>query len=142
MLTFSTIAILLSQSAFATANSTYSVIESDNNISKDGYALASESEYKENGYIITDKISIKEAEVSPRGKSGSRTVRYEKDIAADSRDKELLYTFYISRLFKWNPDNNTATVSNVTKGYTSYISGTYPKVESSKEESASNQRST
>lgn len=65
MLTFSTIAILISQSAFATANSTYSAIESDNSISKDGYALVSESQYKENGYIITDRIFIKEAEVSP-----------------------------------------------------------------------------
>lgn len=142
IIAFSTITVALSQSVFASANYSYNVSMPDDGISKDGFVLMSENQYKENGYIITDRVYTKETEVSPMSKSGSRTVRHEKDIAADYGDKELLYTFYVSGFFKWDLDDDIATVSNVTKGYTSYISGTYPKVFSSTTDYKSNQGAT
>jgi hypothetical protein len=142
IIAFSAITAVLSQSVSASTNYSNGVSLSNDSISKDGFVLMSENQYKENGYIITDRVYTKENEVSPKSKSGSRTVRHEKDIAADNGDKELLYTFYVSGFFKWNLDNDTVTVSNVTKGYTSYISGTYPKVVSSTTEYKSNQGAT
>ena len=69
IIAFSAITAVLSQSVSASTNYSNGVSLSNDSISKDGFVLMSENQYKENGYIITDRVYTKENEVSPKSKT-------------------------------------------------------------------------
>lgn len=90
-------------------------------------------------YYSTDNFGRTSISSTASEASGSRTVKYERDII---QKNTFLYTMYVSGDFTWNSANDTATVTNVQTGNKKYNSSAYPKVKTEIISYASNQGQT
>lgn len=92
----------------------------------EGYVLVSEEKYVDGDFLVVDRHYIYPSVVAYAGTTKeenhkeSRTIYDKNGVPGDNSSGTKVVTMWVSGTFKWNKDEDTATVSNVKAGFDDY----------------------